>query len=191
MVSSFHIYICSSTFSRCREINIVIAGNMFYNRKNVTVEMFFCDSPNSLPLYQNISCAYRTSIYMLHILNYDRLFQGVFGWMRKVGCNETVTFFIVFGWESHRGEVNPRSFFGGSVVQEKRADGSAPAPLAVLKKHAAVQASGRSGAPTSTGNNTTTPSRRATIQEHELFYAQHSPRIGTFLHSFSLCYQIR
>jgi hypothetical protein len=57
--------------------------------------------------------------------------------MLKVGWNGPATFFTLFGWGSHGGEVNPKPFFGDSAVQQKRADGSAPAPLATVKNRLA------------------------------------------------------
>jgi hypothetical protein len=57
--------------------------------------------------------------------------------MDQVGWNGAATFFTLFGWGSHGGEVNPRGFFGGSAVHQKRTDGSAPAPLAAVKNRVA------------------------------------------------------
>jgi hypothetical protein len=57
--------------------------------------------------------------------------------MDQVGWNGAATFFTLFGWGSHGGEVNPRGFFGGSAVHQKRTDGSAPAPLVAVKNRVA------------------------------------------------------
>jgi hypothetical protein len=60
--------------------------------------------------------------------------KGAFGWMDQVRWNGAATFFTLFGWGSHRGEVNPRGFFSGSAVHQKRTDGSAPRPSRGRKK---------------------------------------------------------
>jgi hypothetical protein len=46
--------------------------------------------------------------------------------MYKERWNKTVTFSIVFGWESSRGEMNPGVIFGGGVIPKNRGDGVAP-----------------------------------------------------------------
>jgi hypothetical protein len=50
----------------------------------------------------------------------------VFGWTYKEGWKGAATFSIVFGWESHGGEVNTGAIFGGGVIPKNRGDDVAP-----------------------------------------------------------------
>jgi hypothetical protein len=52
--------------------------------------------------------------------------KGAFGWMYKEGWNGAATFFIVFGWELSRGEVNTGVIFRGGVIPKNWGDSVAP-----------------------------------------------------------------